>query len=295
MDFELICVSQPAATLENDCGFRAVAWLVDALQAGPLRGDQTRTRIPEKFASALRKVFENFLNATDAAKCIIHPCTLSLGGTGAPELHEQVKQILTDRGVAASRIEERTKIVIERIGRQPLSRDFRSSDSDPWKELKHLANFLSPKLQLVFPSEMQAATERRLNQDKSFGSKKNKAKGDKAVKKPIMLNAEDVSVPDGVFCDCSGQSLSQISIGHRTNGPDARGVVIVQAAGALPYLRGGPTTFEGALAMIVVNHQDPLIHDIGQLIRFPATCERTGEAILHQSSLQQSSSNWGTL
>jgi hypothetical protein len=188
-------------------------------------------------------------------------------------LHEQVKQILTDRGVAASRIEERTKIVIERIGRQPLSRDFRSSD--PWKELKHLANFLSPKLQLVFPSEMQAATERRLNQDKSFGSKKNKAKGDKAVKKPIMLNAEDVSVPDGVFCDCSGQSLPQISIGHRTNWarcerggdcPSCRGA-------ALPQI--GPTTFQGALAMIVVNHQDPLIHEIGQLIRFPATCERT--------------------
>ena len=272
-------------TFPNDCGFQTVGWLMSSAFDPSFASHEYISRAVEvETAIQWRSLFERHLHTTgEAVKCA-SPSALFFGGTLNQDLQDQVRQLLLARGVNPNAVDERTQAVIERLGRQPLARALRAHE--PWKEIKQLANYQTPKLQLVLPSEMQVMIENRVKQGKEFGSKRNKAKGDKNTKKPIAIQADDVSIPEGIFCDCNGQKLSQIAIGQI--GPESSGVVVTQATNALPYLRTGKPFSKAALAFIVINHhQDPLIQDVGETIRFPAKCERTGEAILLAAKIIQ--------
>lgn len=128
------------------------------------------------------------------------------------------------------------------------------------------------------PSEMQAAISQRAASGCTIGNRQNKIKHDKQPKKSLQLFAEDVSIPDGIFCDAQRQLVKQTAFASIA--PDAHGIVVASADKALPYIRIQKPLSKHALAMIIVDYLDPIIQDFGEQIRFPARCERTGEPIL---------------
>eukprot|EP00435_Cladocopium_sp_Y103_P024181 s205_g5.t3 len=267
----------------NDCGFQAVGWLINALFDPEFSSPAYKPRpVDETAAIAWRGLFEYHLHTQDLANHQVIPVALKFGGTLGHDVTSQLTQILLARGVPQNEVDARTESTITKVGRQPIVRALRSKD--PWKELKQLCNQLTPRHQLVLQSEMQAAIEARAKQDRPFGDKTRKQKDVKSSKQ-IQLSAEDVTVPDGIFCDQHKGGLSQIPFG--SIGPEARGIVVIQAASVVPYIRNGQPISKSALGLIVVDHHAPVLEGIGTIIRFPARCEKTGEAILLTGRLIQ--------
>jgi hypothetical protein len=137
----------------------------------------------------------------------------------------------------------------------------------------------------VLPSELQAVIQLRAQQDKPIGSKQKKTKNAKQDKKPLQLGADDVSVPHGIFIDGAKQSLAQIPFG--SIGAAANGIAVVSALQAVPYLRITQPISQKALALVVVDYHTPILNGIGEEVRFPAKCERTGEAIILTAKMLQ--------
>ena len=54
----------------------------------------------------------------------------------------------------------------------------------------------------------------------------------------------------------------------------------MNAEQAVPYLRFAKPVSKFALALIVVDYQNPLVFGVGGEIRFPDRCERTSEPVL---------------
>eukprot|EP00435_Cladocopium_sp_Y103_P075430 s50_g57.t1 len=209
----------------NDCGFQSVGWLMNSVFDPEFAtAGYTSQLVQVKSAIAWRGLFERYLRIYELSTKEASPSELFFGGAKSMDLADQLKQTLLARGVQPTAVDERAQVVLERIGRQPLIRAFRSAD--PWREIKALANHLNPKLQLVLASEMEVMIANRVQQGKAFG------------------------------------------------------LVVVDATKAMPYLRIAQPLSKSALALIVVNHQDPLVQEVGMILRFPAKCERTGEAIL---------------
>eukprot|EP00435_Cladocopium_sp_Y103_P059987 s507_g21.t1 len=196
---------------------------------------------------------------------------------------DQVSHLLRQHGVLEDQSHERAKTVIEKIGRQNVARAMRLKDA--WKELKNLANHQIPRLQLVLASELQKVIQARANQPKPVGDKQKKAKADRGIRPQVQITADDVSVPEGVFRDDQPSSMHQIPFG--SIGPEARGIVVLQADKASPYLRIHQPISKYGLALIIVDHQHPSTQGVGELIRFPARCERTGEPILLTARMVQ--------
>ena len=264
-------------TFHNDCGFQAVAWLTDAV-FNPCFGDPLQRASPMdvKAAIAWRCIFEQHLFNCQLAQIAVVPADMAFGGAGAPDLTKQVIDLLTNRGVPPEQAAGRAEAVIEKLGRQPITRAMRAAN--PWRELKQLANLATPKIQLVLASEMQAAIQTRIASGQPFGDKKKKIPHEKKPKRDVLLDVEDVTIPDGIFRDANNVQLSQIPF--QSIGPEARGLVVVSAEQAVPYLRFSQPVSKHGLALIVINCHSPLIHGAGEEIRFPARCERTAEPIL---------------
>ena len=230
-----------------------------------------------------RWLFEHHLVRHGKASDPCIPSAILFGGANGSELSTQLAELLCKRGVPASVVEERVQVVLDQIGRQAVTRAFRIAE--PWREIKQLANQASPKVQLVLPSELQEAIQTRAKDGSQVGDKSKKSKQQKKQPKTFQLTAADVSVPEGVFRDQMNCPLQQVPFANI--GPEARGLVVLNAAQAMPYIRSGSPISKQALAIIVLDHQGPLLHGIGELIRFPASCEKTSKAILLTAKLLQ--------
>lgn len=79
-----------------------------------------------------------------------------------------------------------------------------------WKTLKGAANHLSPKLQLVLPSELQDAIQARIASKKPVTHKKDTRDVEKR-KTQLQLMAADIAVPDGMFKEEPNNPLQQIA------------------------------------------------------------------------------------
>eukprot|EP00438_Fugacium_kawagutii_P000332 Skav225767 [mRNA] locus=scaffold3092:29530:34314:- [translate_table: standard] len=197
---------------------------------------------------------------------------------------EATQALLIEHGVPAQAAEMRAKTVVEKIGRVQVAKCLRSTH--PWKDIKGLANGLSPKLQLVLAGEFADAIASRVKQNPKFGSKHLKSKRpEKQPKKQLSVHASDISVPPGVFKDSLGNSLSQITL--KEIGPNASGIVVVDADEAMPYLRVANPVSKAGLALVIVDHMDTRVACIGSEVRLPARCERTSEPLLITAKLIQ--------
>ena len=268
----------------NDCGFQAIGWLMSATTDPTfLVTAKAPPAITIEDANMWRGLFEAHLINHGQHHCSVIPANMCFGGANTTDVTDQIKHLLVEHGVPTDMAAERAHTVVEKIGRHQVARAFRMAD--PWKEIKNLANHQTPRLQLVLPSEMQAIIQARTEDRKIVGSKQKKLKQDRAPRKVLQITADDVTVPDGVFCDDKPIPMSQIPFG--TIGTEARGIVILQADKASPYLRITQLISKYGLALIIVDHQNPMVQGVGEVIRFPARCERTGEAILLTARLVQ--------
>lgn len=263
--------------IPNDCGFQAVAWITSAVMDKEFCSEGFRTPpVSVKDAIVWRTLFEHALHSRGSDIATVVPANLSFGGVSGVDLSSQLQALLKDHGVPEDLCAHRATTVMDKLGRQAVARIFRAAT--PWKDLKAAANHATPKLQLVMESELQAAIAKRAEQGEPIGDKRRKLKGDKQAKRFIQLMPEDVGITEGIFKDAHQTNLTQIPLANI--GPQAKGIVVCQAANAIPYLKLRKPISQHGLAMIVLDHRDMAIQGSGQEIRFPARCEKTGEAML---------------
>ena len=264
------------ATFTNACGFQAVSWVAAMNHAD---ASHVRTSgwnpIDWPTAIAMRKGFAYHLATMGTMFHEVVPTMILFGGAGTGNIATELAELLGTKGVPATIADERAASVLSKIGRQPIAKAMRGQNA--WKEIKQLANLASPKVQLVLPSELEAVVQDRIAKGTPFGDRKKKAP--KVPQKPVLqLHADDIAIPDGIFRDANQASIKQIPI--EAIGPEAQGVVVANAEQASPYLRFAKPVSKFALALIVVDYQNPLVFGAGEEIRFPARCEKTSEPVL---------------
>ena len=276
-----------------DCGFQTLGCILGLLGSPKCTGlvvetlpGQTTTWFSQQTAESWRVLFEHHLLCTDFGSALIHQ-SLFMGGVGKDDLQSQLTLILGEHGVPREEVESRATLVFDRIGRAPIAKAFRASR--PWAEIKSLANSATPKVQLVLPSELQEVVNARLQDPTPFGDKRQKQnKLGKGPKPPLRLLAKDLEITMGLFKQGEDTPISQIK--PEDIGPDAQGVVILNACDAYSYLKLTSPISRAGLAILVLEHHDPALHGIGELLRFPARCVPTGEPIILTVKLVQAGS-----
>ena len=261
-------------TSTNACGFQAIAWLMQICPADP--SEHTHVAACEWYhVKDWRLRFFAHLAQQGNLHEVVIPAAIPYGGVGTSNIASDFAELLVARGVPAPLADERASQVLSKLGRQPIAKALRSQNA--WREIKQLANLAAPKVQLVLPSELEAVVQARIAKGTPFGDKKKKVQ--KANPKSVVkLLAEDIAIPDGIFRDANLAGISQIPLDAL--GPEAQGIVVVNAEQAVPYLRFAKPVSKFALALIVVDYQNPLVFGVGGEIRFPDRCERTSEPVL---------------
>ena len=270
-----------------DCGFQTLGALTSIPSNVDLALDDTLycpKPVSVNVSIALRSAFENHLMCTNLAQVQVVPATMALGGAVGDVPEVALKNLLIEHGVPTEAAANRANTVLTQLGNSQVIQALRSSK--PWTSLKAVANHQSPKVQLVLPAELEAVIQERAKSGKPFGDRSRKDKrGANQPATPVVLQAEDVTIPDGLFQQGDGQPVKQISL--TAIGPNAAGIVVVRASQAVPYLRLSQPISGKGLALLVLDHADPICAGVGEVIRFPGRCERTGEPFIGTARLVQ--------
>lgn len=208
--------------------------------------------------------------------------TILLGGGSQFDHMAALRELLRNHGVPDDLVHERAATTIEKLGRATILNIFRGTSH--WKDLKSAANHLTPKLQLVLAPELEDVIKKRASFAKPVATKKDKKY--KPVTRPaVQLQASDIQVPDGIFREGINLPLKQLEVSQI--GPDARGIIVVDPFEAVPYMKRLQKVSTRGLAMVVIGAQLDLMHGVGQVIRFPAKCRHTDEALILSAHLLQ--------
>ena len=273
----VIVVIQQPHEFVNDCGFQAIAWLSQLATCDELPLDfGTVPAFTPAQAVTWRTLFAHHLRVTGQGQDMVAPNRLRFGGFGKIDVSLQLQKLLTDRGVPEEQASQRADDVITQLGRGRVTNILRSEHA--WRDLKSAASSAVPKLQLVHGSELGDAIKARLKTDDKFGAKKVKTKGKVSVPAMTQPMPEDFQIPEGIFRDAKGNALSQLPI--TSIGPQARGIIVLTADQALPYIRNAKPVSSNGLAVLVVDHSNSVLHGVGQEVRFPAICKQTMEPML---------------
>ncbi len=279
---------------DADCGFQALGCILGLLGTFIEPSQTSAYHLPHSETAAFsqhdaeswRVLFEHHLLHTGLASHNVVQA-LRIGGVGKDDIHMQVSHLLSEHGVPVDQVESRTNMVIDKIGRSLIAKAFRTSK--PWAEIKGLANNATPKIQLVLPSELQAVIQHRLSDPTPFGDRKVKqTKQGKQPKQPLRLLARDLEITNGLFKQGDDTPIAQIQ--PDAIGPDAQGVVLMNACDAYSYLKLTAPISKAGLAILVLEQHDPALQGIGELVRFPARCVPTGEPIILTVKLVQAGS-----
>ena len=207
-------------------------------------------------------------------------------GQGVEEWESRLSALLQDHGVPLSAIEDRIKFMKSKLGVSQIEAAMKLGH--PWKELKWLANRCTPIVQLIKPSELQQALDRKIKAGESLGNRSQKQKGKgKGKGPPQMVDPQKLRVENGLFVCGDGIALSQIDVSQM--GPTASGVVLCSAATAAPYLKGNKQISAGGLAMVVLSEGSNLPHTslISEKVRLPLLCTANSEPVLADGYLYQ--------
>ena len=282
---EILKVDMPS-NFPDDCGFQTIAWLTHVTF---LNGDEDlnvhHAAFHPKDAAVWRYMFEHHLIATGKGITSVTPCDCRFGGTGNVDIQRQLEETLSERGVPPSQVVPRATSVLDRLGRSQLVQIFRGPN--PWRDLKAACNNASPKIQLVLAVEMQAAIQDRLENGQPLGNKKVKKQHKPQAKtvSDVQLKPSDISIPDGIFKEGDSVALQQIKMSDI--GPHARGVCVTTTVEAVAYLKLTAPVSNKGLALLLVDHSQPILHGIGTLTRLPAKCLQTDEPVLLSAKLVQ--------
>ena len=271
-----------ASSFPNDCGFQSIGWVMSFV-FDPSHHQSHAKPIMPCTAIAWRGMFEHYIIAQGLANRVVSPTQFKFGGVNGGDVANSLQELLLEHGVPKDQVGDRASVIVDKLGRSTVARTMRGSQ--PWRELKQIANQCSPKLQLVLASELQEVIRKRTEQTQKFGSKQTKKKHSFQPKAPIQIQADDIGIPDGIFQDASGHAIHQKALANI--GPEASGIIVVHAQQAVPYLKFTQPVSKQGLALLVLDHMNPLMHGVGEEIRFPARFEKTSEPILISAKLVQ--------
>ena len=287
--FQDPCMAIPMPRLfDADCGFQTIGWLIHVTlepsihqQSSEFGSSFSPVSVPA--AAGWRRLFEHHLFVTGKASESVVPRSIRLGGARSDATELKLQDLLETHAVPSSVSPDRVSVILEKLGKPAVVKALRAQR--PWAELKALANSLSPKLQLVLPSELEQAIKQRASEGKQVGDKSRKKKHVKTPQIPLQLQPSDISIPDGVFKHGENIPVKQIPLSNI--GKESQGVVLVTAHQSKPYISVTKPISQEGLALLVLDHADPTCQGIGQVVQFPARFEQTGEPLITRARLIQ--------
>ena len=261
------------STFPADCGFQAFAWIIAIAQ------DMNPEPLQVHQAEGWRKLFLRYLIMTD--RHIERVESLELGGMpGDHAVTRQLCDLLLNHGVWQERVHERAAYLVQQIGITRLQTILTSKRA--WSDLKAAATHHRPPIKIVMQDELDHQIKQRVGQTKSFGRKNAKLPRGTPTDRQTQVQAADLQIPPGIFQQKDGKPLASISAAQI--GPQAQGVVLIDPCEADAMLKiPHPVTPHG-LAIITLAPPDA---NPSNLIKFPALCTATQEAIIVQGSLRQ--------
>ena len=207
-------------------------------------------------------------------------------GLGFSEGHAQLSALLRQHGVEMSDVGSRCEKLFSHLGKEEVTKALKSSN--PWKNLKWLANQQVPPYQIIQPSELQQAIVERSQSGAPIGNRAMKAKGKGKGKKGGSgdVNPDSLRLETGVFVG-NEVALSQLKVSQL--GPVASGVVLATFDQALPYLTSGKHVSMGSLGIVVLNPPAvaPSLPLIGARVKFPVFCVANAEPLIVEGDLYQ--------
>ena len=207
-------------------------------------------------------------------------------GQGIDEWESRLAALLQDHGVPLNATEDRIRFMKSKLGANQIEAAMKVGQ--PWKELKWLANRCTPIVQLIKPSELQQALDKKIKAGESLGNRSQKQKG-KGKGKGLTqsVDPQKLRVETGLFICGEGSPLPQIDVSQMW--PTASGVVLCSAVTAAPYLKGNKQISAGGLAMIVLADAAalPTTSLISEKVRLPLLCTANSEPVLVDGFLYQ--------
>ena len=197
-----------------------------------------------------------------------------------------LQELLKSHGVTTDELKVRAQALVSALGDSEIARALQCSN--PWKELKWLANQQRPPLQIIKPSELQFQVQKRQGQG-TVGHKKHKVPKGKGKSKQVepsqSLDPTRLRLEHGLLQSDSGQPLSQITLPQVAS--MVSGVVLTTMALAGPYLQSGKVLSTGALAFFVVDSVQPIQGLPSGVVRLPLVCAENSEPLLVDGLLIQ--------
>ena len=264
-------ISAPSK-FQHDCGFQCVEWIVSCLSNQPVEPMTPENAI--QFRDLVwRKWYSNGYQS-------VVPQSMILGGHN--ELETAVCAILKEHGVFMDRVQDRAKLIIQKLGQQAITGALKSTR--PWQSLKQLANMQTPSFRLIQDDEFQAILKDRTKDGAPIKTQKKTPFQKKPRVDPVVFLPKDIHIPDGVFAQADGEIVGQIGV--RQVHPKAKGVVLVQEYEWAPF-RGQKTISSEGLGFLVMAPYSQEVAQLGEELRFPAQSVNTGEPILLTAVLIQ--------
>ena len=200
---------------------------------------------------------------------------------GADDLQRQLADILTSKGVSTAAVEDRVKLVLQRIGTQKLQAILKGRN--PWAELKAAASKPGSMFRLVTADEQKSYVEERAKT--KHGAKINNHKSKKQPKgksmaAPVQLDPAHFELNPHHFKDENDLPVPQIN--YCDVETEARGVALCTVEMAYQFLTEPCTISTDALALLLLDSKDPdMIEQAGlKPIVFPAMYKGTEEHTL---------------
>ena len=207
-------------------------------------------------------------------------------GRGHSETDEQLSALLRQHGVEAMDVPARIDSITKAIGSEAVHKSLKSGN--PWRDLKWYANQCVPPFQLIRPSELQVAIEKRAGSKAPLGNRQQKKKGSGKGNnmKTHGVNPDILRLEAGVF-QGDGVALEQVQMSHI--GPLVSGVVLATVDQALPYLVAGKQVSMGALAIVIMNPpcETLKVALISERVKFPVVCAANAEPLIVEGDMYQ--------
>eukprot|EP00435_Cladocopium_sp_Y103_P038656 s434_g10.t1 len=198
----------------------------------------------------------------------------------SPDQVAKLSQLLRDHGVPESKILERTKQTILKLGAPAIIAAFVAKNS--WAHLKAQANKPNIAFRLVQPDELARHAERTAGTKYGAGISNHKAKKktDKSPGPLPQLDPADLILQPGHFQDEDGEPVPQIAFADLE--AEAFGIAIVTVHQGQHLLQQKDSISSKPLAIVTTEELPGDLlskYDISK-IAFPATYTGTGEPVL---------------
>lgn len=207
-------------------------------------------------------------------------------GQGQESSDAKLSALLQEHGVPLDAIVDRIQFLKAKLGASQIEQALCASQ--PWRELKWVANRSTPVVQLIKPSELQSALDKKVKAGIPLGNRSQKQKGKgKGKGAPTTIDPSKLRVETGLFVCGDKTPLSQVEVAQV--GPMTSGIVLCSAATAAPYLKGSKQISAGGLGMIVLAEASvlPPTSLIVEKVRIPLLCTANSEPILADGYLYQ--------